>query len=183
MWLGIKVSFSSRAEAHRHTLEIRLLCLVLETTGYDSGQPIRNCSLNTPKMLPTIVRRAAEAAGSKFTVFTNPYRTKKVWPPNFTNLSPQSQLRFEKKYKRRLALVYARPRWNKAVKLAQLVTVIGFLGWTFFFSELEFFGKEYRPSEEIRKRVRGLFGTIEADKRYERRRDAPEAPALIETPK
>ncbi|GJD04304.1 hypothetical protein ColKHC_13129 [Colletotrichum higginsianum] len=137
-------------------------------------------------MFPTFVRRAAEAAGSKLTVFNNPYRTKKVWPPNFTSLSPQSQLRFEKKYKRRLALVYARPRWNKAVKLAQLATVVGFLGWTFFFSELEFFGRQYRPSEEmsdfahtsrqIRKRVLGVFGTIDADKRYERRRDAPEAP-------
>ncbi|GKT44681.1 uncharacterized protein ColSpa_04862 [Colletotrichum spaethianum] len=144
-------------------------------------------------MFPTFVRRAAEAAGSKLNVFNNPYRTKKVWPPNFTNLPPQSQLRFEKKYKRRLALVYARPRWNKAVKLAQLATVLGFLGWTFFFSELEFFGKQYRPSEEItnsahfynqiRKRFRGLFGVIDADKRYERRRDAPEAPAPAETTK
>ncbi|KZL82531.1 hypothetical protein CI238_02810 [Colletotrichum incanum] len=134
-------------------------------------------------MFSTFVRRAAEAAGSKLTVFNNPYRTKKVWPPDFTNLSPQSQLRFEKKYKRRLALVYARPRWNKAVKLAQLATVLGFLGYTFFFSELEFFGKEYRPSEEIRKRFRGLFGVLEADKRYARRRDAPEAPAPAESTK
>ncbi|KXH36467.1 hypothetical protein CSIM01_04982 [Colletotrichum simmondsii] len=177
------VSCSSRAETWRHILEIRLVHVIPSTTFCNPNQLIHDQSLNTPKMLPTIVRRAAEAAGSKFTVFTNPYRTKKVWPPNFTNLSPQSQLRFEKKYKRRLALVYARPRWNKAVKLAQLATVIGFLGWTFFFSELEFFGKEYRPSEEIRKRVRGLFGTIESDKRYERRRDAPEAPSPVETPK
>ncbi|KAK2000887.1 hypothetical protein LX36DRAFT_679347 [Colletotrichum falcatum] len=116
-------------------------------------------------MLPTFVRRAAQAAGEKITVFNNPYRTKKVWPPDFTNLSPQSQLRFEKKYKRRLALVYARPRWNKAVKLAQLGTVLGFLGYTLFFSELEFFGREYRPSEEIRKRFRGIFGVLDSDKR------------------
>ncbi|OLN87285.1 hypothetical protein CCHL11_03534 [Colletotrichum chlorophyti] len=134
-------------------------------------------------MFPTLLRRAAESAGSRLTVFNNPYRTKKVWPPDFTNLSPQAQLRFEKKYKRRLALVYARPRWNKAVKLLQLATVVGFLGWTFFFSELEFFGREYRPSEEIRKRIRSLFGVIDADKRYERRRDAPEAPSSPETPK
>lgn len=76
-------------------------------------------------MLPTLLRRAAESAGRKFDVFTNPYRAKKVWPPDFTGLSPQAQLRFEKKYKRRLALVYARPRWDKAIKLIQLVTVTG----------------------------------------------------------
>lgn len=76
-------------------------------------------------MFPTLARRFAETAGRRFDVFSNPYRAKKVWPPDFTNLSPQSQLRFEKKYKRRLALVYARPRWNKAIKLIQLVTVTG----------------------------------------------------------
>lgn len=125
VWLRILVSFSSRAKACRHILEIRHAHNLLGTAICKSDQLIHTYSLNTPNMLPTIVRRAAEAASSKFTVFTNPYRTKKVWPPNFTNLSPQSQLRFEKKYKRRLALVYARPRWNKAVKLAQLATVIG----------------------------------------------------------
>lgn len=76
-------------------------------------------------MFPTLLRRTAESAGRKFDVFTNPYRAKKVWPPDFTGLSPQAQLRFEKKYKRRLALVYARPRWDKAIKLIQLVTVTG----------------------------------------------------------
>ncbi|KAF6811487.1 hypothetical protein CMUS01_13254 [Colletotrichum musicola] len=133
-------------------------------------------------MLPTLIRRAAETAGRRFDVFANPYRTKKVWPPDFQNLSPQMQLRFEKKYKRRLALVYARPRWNKAIKLIQLVVVTGFLGWTFCFSEFEFWGKQYRPSEEIRKHFRNLFGTIDAEKRYERRRDAPE-PSSSESPK
>ncbi|KAL0941399.1 uncharacterized protein CTRU02_204162 [Colletotrichum truncatum] len=133
-------------------------------------------------MLPTIIRRAAETAGRRFDVFSNPYRTKKVWPPDFTSLSPQAQLRFEKKYKRRLALVYARPRWDKAIKLIQLATVAGFLGWAFFFSEFEFFGRQYRPSEEIRKHFRNLFGVIDSEKRYERRKDAPE-PSSSESPK
>ncbi|KAF9878780.1 hypothetical protein CkaCkLH20_03680 [Colletotrichum karsti] len=133
-------------------------------------------------MLPTLARRMAETAARRFDVFSNPYRAKKVWPPDFTGLSPQAQLRFEKKYKRRLALVYARPRWDKAIKLIQLATVTGFLGWTIFFSEYEFWGKQYRPSEEIRKHFRNLFGTIDAEKRYERRKDAPE-PSSAESPK
>ncbi len=70
-----------------------------------------------------------------------------------------------------------------------------------FFSEFEFFGRQYRPSEEasplahepfsndllltvfqFRKRVKGLFGAIDADTRYERRADAPVAPAPREQP-
>ncbi|TDZ15075.1 hypothetical protein Cob_v011940 [Colletotrichum orbiculare MAFF 240422] len=133
-------------------------------------------------MLPTLARRIAATASRRFDVFSNPYRTKKVWPPDFTNLSYQTQLRFEKKYKRRLALVYARPRWDKAIKLLQLVTVVGFIGWVFLFSEFEFWGQQYRPSEEIRKHFRNVFGTIDAEKRYERRKDAPE-PGSADPPK
>lgn len=51
------------------------------------------------------------------------YKNKKVWPPDFTRLSPQEQLRFEKRYKRRVALASARPRWVKFVKLVQLFSV------------------------------------------------------------
>jgi hypothetical protein len=76
-------------------------------------------------MFPTLVRRLAAEVQPRFTVFTNPYKTKKVWPPDFSKLNAQEQLRLEKKYKRRLGLASARPRWNKAVKLVQLVSVIG----------------------------------------------------------
>ena len=51
------------------------------------------------------------------------YKAKKVWPPDFTLLSPQEQLRFEKRYKRRVAIRGERPRWIKFVKLAQLVCI------------------------------------------------------------
>ncbi|KAL1900908.1 hypothetical protein Sste5346_001969 [Sporothrix stenoceras] len=51
------------------------------------------------------------------------YKNKKVWPPDFTRLSPQEQLRFEKRYKRRVALASARPRWVKFVKLVQLFSI------------------------------------------------------------
>lgn len=40
-----------------------------------------------------------------------------------STMSAQQQLRFEKKYKRRLKLATARPGWDKGVRLAQLFTI------------------------------------------------------------
>ncbi|KAL2755415.1 hypothetical protein ACRALDRAFT_1071295 [Sodiomyces alcalophilus JCM 7366] len=128
-------------------------------------------------MFPTLFRlasQATEAAESSLPASDRPFQLKKVWPPDFTKLSPQAQLRFEKKYKRRVALKYARPRWNKAVKLVQLVTVTGVVA-ALFFSETTFFGQTYRPSEKALNHIKGLFGAVDADKRYERRVDAPPA--------
>ncbi len=52
------------------------------------------------------------------------YKLKKVWPPDMKSMSPQQQLRFEKKYKRRLKTATARPRWDKFVRLATLATTV-----------------------------------------------------------
>jgi hypothetical protein len=59
------------------------------------------------------------------TVYNNRYQTKKIWPPDYEQLTHQEMLRFEKKYKRRLQLATRRPRWDKGIKLAQLATVVG----------------------------------------------------------
>lgn len=79
-------------------------------------------------MLPTLFRMAAQQASQPKSASSQRIRElnppKKVWPPDFKRLSPQEQLRFEKKYKRRLALATARPRWNKFIKLAQLFSVV-----------------------------------------------------------
>lgn len=74
-------------------------------------------------MFSTLIRRAAERSRSQLDLPISPYKLKKVWPPNFRNLSPQEQLKFEKRYKRRVQIAAARPRWNKMVKLAQLFSV------------------------------------------------------------
>ncbi|AEO71864.1 uncharacterized protein THITE_18100, partial [Thermothielavioides terrestris NRRL 8126] len=76
-------------------------------------------------MLPTLVRRLAQAAKPQLNeaAVNYKYKLKKVWPPDMGTMSPQQQLRFEKKYKRRLKLASARPRWDKFVRLAQLFTV------------------------------------------------------------
>lgn len=78
-------------------------------------------------MFPTLVRRLAQATKPRLNaVGTNPtYKLKKVWPPDIKNMTSQQQLRFEKKYKRRIKLASARPRWDKFVRLAQLTTISG----------------------------------------------------------
>lgn len=76
-----------------------------------------------PAMLPTIARRMAQAAKPHLEAATGPSKLKKVWPPDFSRLSPQEQLRFEKRYKRRIHHIAQRPRWNKMIQLAQLFTI------------------------------------------------------------
>lgn len=74
-------------------------------------------------MLPTLVRRLAAAPKPKLTIQNNPYKTKKVWPPDFSKLSPHEQFKFEKRYKRRVKLASARPKWNKIIQLTQLFSI------------------------------------------------------------
>ncbi|KAF5582684.1 hypothetical protein FPANT_8445 [Fusarium pseudoanthophilum] len=130
-------------------------------------------------MFPTLMRRMASSSKDSLlkkaplTVATNPYQARKVWPPNFKQLTVQQQLRFEKKYKRRIILASRAPRWVKFVKTAQLLTIVAALIWICFYSEFEWWGQKYKPSEEIRRKTQYLFGTVDPEKRYERRPDAP----------
>lgn len=48
-----------------------------------------------------------------------PYKPKRQWPPDMTKLSPKHQFRLERKYRRRAALKFARPKWTKGTKLVQ----------------------------------------------------------------
>ena len=72
-----------------------------------------------PKVSPTYIP-------APFRVTNNPYRARKLWPPDFRNLDPKQQFHFEKTYRRRAALKWARPRWNKGVKILQqsLITMV-----------------------------------------------------------
>lgn len=79
-------------------------------------------------MIPTLARRLAQPAKEtviKSAQASNFYPAKKVWPPNFKELTHQQQLRFEKKYKRRVYMANQSPRWEKGVKYAQLATITG----------------------------------------------------------
>lgn len=57
-------------------------------------------------------------------VYYSPHRPKREWPPDMSKLSPKHQLRLERKYRRRAALKYARPRWVKATKLVQWGVIV-----------------------------------------------------------
>lgn len=83
-------------------------------------------------MFSTLVRRAAQGTKPRSSAeyirkIRELYPPKKVWPPDFKRLSPQEQLKFEKKFKRRLAIRAERPRWIKFIKLVQLFTVTSML--------------------------------------------------------
>lgn len=54
----------------------------------------------------------------------NPYRAKRRWPPDFSQISSKHQFRLERRYRRRTKLKWARPGWNKGVKLAQWGSIL-----------------------------------------------------------
>ncbi|KAK2597964.1 hypothetical protein QQS21_005880 [Conoideocrella luteorostrata] len=134
-------------------------------------------------MFAASARRLAQAGKDSlpkqvpFAKLSKPHAARKVWPPNFKELNHAQQLRFEKKYKRRIELASKSPRWQKGVKFAQLATIAAALVWLFFYSEFEWWGQHYKPSEEMRRHAANLFGVVDPDKRYERRKDAPEPPS------
>lgn len=74
-------------------------------------------------MLRSLVRRAAEPSKSAFNIHANPYKAKRLWPPDFTQLPQKHQFRLERKFRRRSQLKWARPRYKKFVKLAQWATI------------------------------------------------------------
>lgn len=67
-------------------------------------------------MLPSTVLRSDQY---QFNFENNPYKAKKIWPPDFSKLPPKYQFRLEKRYRRRAKLAWARPQWTKFTKLAQ----------------------------------------------------------------
>jgi hypothetical protein len=87
-------------------------------------------------MFATLIRRAAQEAKPSNAAFIRRIRElhppKKVWPPDFKKLSLQEQLKFEKKFKRRLALATTRPKWNKSVRLVQLFAITSMWGTNHF---------------------------------------------------
>ena len=54
---------------------------------------------------------------------TNPYKAKRLWPPDFSKMTHHQQFAFEKKYKRRAKYSYLRPSWVRKVKLVQFLSV------------------------------------------------------------
>lgn len=72
-----------------------------------------------------------------FTGANNPYTTRKSWPPDFSKLAERDRFHYEKTFRRRLKLKWARPVWTKSIKILQWGLVWGVLGYWVFFLEVE----------------------------------------------
>ncbi|KAL2166825.1 hypothetical protein VTG60DRAFT_2101 [Thermothelomyces hinnuleus] len=128
-------------------------------------------------MFPTLVRRLAQAAKPQLNAAAaHPeykYKLRKVWPPDIQSMTPQQQLRFEKKYKRRLKLATARPRWDKFVRLAQLFTTTFVLAYAVLFMDWKDIPTPFDP---IRERFFSFFGVFTEDARKLTLKNQPSAP-------
>jgi hypothetical protein len=68
---------------------------------------------------------SAEIPVDPFTVHSNPYRAHKRWPPDLSSLSSAQQLHFEKTYRRRTKLKWARPVFKRWLTLVQNTLILG----------------------------------------------------------
>ncbi|KAI1652818.1 hypothetical protein F4813DRAFT_376607 [Daldinia decipiens] len=99
-------------------------------------------------------------------VYNTPYKPKKIWPPDFSKLSQKEQFRFERRYKRRVKLATARPRWDKFVRLVQLFSVTSVLVYSVLFMDLQ---TESQPFQGLRDRFWGVLDAFSPAQRDERR--------------
>ncbi|KAK5120215.1 hypothetical protein LTR85_006421 [Meristemomyces frigidus] len=92
-----------------------------------------------------------------FTAETNPYRSKRAWPPDFTKLSQKHQFRLERRYRRRTKLKWARPTWKKVTKLGQWGSILFVVVYGVLYLDM---GEERTVWEEVR---RWYFGGGEGE--------------------
>lgn len=83
---------------------------------------IPNPDKSSLRMFSSPILQQALGQGPSY-VETNPYRAKRLWPPDFKTLSPKEQFKLERRYRRRSKLAWARPKWTKFTKIAQLGTI------------------------------------------------------------
>lgn len=106
--------------------------------------------------------------------FFNPYKTKKVWPPDYSKLSEVEQFRFERKYKRRVKLATATPRYDKFMRLAQFFSITGVLVYALLSAEWAIPGagqsETYQPLQGLRDKFWGSMEMFVPEKRFERRK-------------
>ncbi|KAI0136909.1 hypothetical protein BJ170DRAFT_35163 [Xylariales sp. AK1849] len=127
-------------------------------------------------MFATLIRKTAEsslppklknAIRTPLTgVYNSRYKPRKIWPPDFSKLSQKEQFRFERRYKRRVKLATARPRWDKIVRMAQLFSVTSVLVYSVLFMD---WNTEHQPFQGLRDRFWAAVGSFSPEKRYERR--------------
>ncbi|KAI1002030.1 hypothetical protein K3495_g6171 [Podosphaera aphanis] len=107
----------------------------------------------------TLLRYAAQQKISQFQL--HPYRSKTRWPPDFSKLDAKQQFRYERKFKRRTQLKWARPRWVKGVKIAQLSSILFVIVYGVLFMDLSNEGSpRHKPFAGIRSWFFGWTGDI-----------------------
>ncbi|ELR07699.1 hypothetical protein VC83_03747 [Pseudogymnoascus destructans] len=106
-------------------------------------------------MFRTPVLRALEKGPTY--IDTNVYRAKRLWPPDFEKLSTKHQFRLERRYRRRSKLKWARPKWTKAVKIAQLGSIVFVTVYGVLFADWK---QENEPFQGLRNKFRELTGSI-----------------------
>ncbi|KAF2432049.1 hypothetical protein EJ08DRAFT_659399 [Tothia fuscella] len=111
-------------------------------------------------MFPTIIQRNNLPSGMLFDFENNPFRAKKEWPPDFSKLSPKHQFRFERRYRRRAKLAWARPGWKKGTKLVQYGLSIFVLGYGVLYMDWGQDDSEHPPFASVRKWYRGFTDSI-----------------------
>ncbi|OBT58368.1 hypothetical protein VE04_01441 [Pseudogymnoascus sp. 24MN13] len=88
---------------------------------------------------------------------TNVYKAKRLWPPDFSKLSTKHQFRLERRYRRRSKLKWARPKWTKAVKIAQLGSIVFVTVYGVLFADWK---QENEPFQAVRNKFREMTGSI-----------------------
>ncbi|KAI0485723.1 hypothetical protein F4859DRAFT_511916 [Xylaria cf. heliscus] len=113
------------------------------------------------------LRNATRAAAPPGVYADSRYKPKKVWPPDFSKLSEKERFKFERRYKRRIRLAAARPRWDKFVGLAQLAGVTSVIVYALLFME---WNTERQPLEGARRAIWGAVGAFSSERRHEAQR-------------
>ncbi|KAL9618532.1 MAG: hypothetical protein Q9160_006788 [Pyrenula sp. 1 TL-2023] len=110
-----------------------------------------------------------------FTGANNPYTTRKSWPPDFSKLAERDRFHYEKTFRRRMKLKWARPVWTKSIKILQWGLVWGVLGYWVFFLEVE---EGRTPFKDFRKWLSGTGAGILVDPEPMRQpRETPRNPS------
>ncbi|OJD16396.1 hypothetical protein AJ78_03426 [Emergomyces pasteurianus Ep9510] len=127
------------------------------STLAQSSNPSDNGSIRNPTSSSSSSSSSSE---NPSTVYTNPYRAKRTWPPVMSKLSSKQQFRLERKYRRRAKLKWARPTWTKWTKLVQWAMIGFVLVYCVMFLDL---GERENPFQPIRDYVhesmKGLLST------------------------
>ncbi|KAF2190872.1 hypothetical protein K469DRAFT_624332 [Zopfia rhizophila CBS 207.26] len=111
----------------------------------------------------SIFRRRPKQEITPFNFARNRYKAKKQWPPDLRELSQKQQFKYERKYKRRAALKWARPTWMKWTKIAQEASIFSVTVYALLFMDWSDDPQNVRKEEPflwVRESFRRVTGSI-----------------------